>query len=133
MPKDHGKNKITWPGEGSPHTENGILARIAGGILRKLGMNTILLDRRLEELANRASRSSDRVERKVTKSTLYKKYIVKEMTWKTFISLLYNVVNPLEVEFIVRVKTRKKTIEHSYKLINPEGDKGSIVDEDKNE
>ena len=88
-----------------PRTENGLLAKLWGKVIRENSYQNRLIYL-ISRYARKADAMSDRVKvvRVKQKFTLTKNVFEKEMTFKTFMDLLFNFLEVVKVDVTISLK-----------------------------
>lgn len=115
-------------------TETGTLAKLWRKILVESGIMpgiTFLVNRYLAR-----TKTDSNMLKKKNRSTLLTDICATEMSWKSFVDLLFNFLNVKEVEFIVKIKWNSRETSHSVSVLPPDRFENPIEklkEEQKNE
>ena len=115
-------------------TETGTLAKLWRKILVESGIMpgiTFLVNRYLAR-----TKTDSSMLKKKNRSTLLTDISATEMSWKSFVDLLFNFLNVKSVEFIVKIKWNSRETSHSISVLPPERFENPIdklKEEQKNE
>lgn len=99
-------------------TETGILAKLWRKILvesRIMAGITFFVNRYLAK-----TKTDSNMLKKKNRSTLLTDISATEMSWKSFVDLLYNFLEVKEVEFIVKIQWDSRETIHSIKVLPPD-------------